>query len=266
MVKIDTSLQISPWVAMPTSYQLNNSKAWLPVNLFDFNDQRQLIFYASDPRGIPGWSGRILSKSDANVCDIFPSCDTASLDITLYHQARWKLGLPEGVEEFITNDTLPFEANTDLSGGVSFSKGCYIGQELTARTHFTGVIRRRYVPVKIIAIGNADLLKSPNTLKDLYNAPIYQVNEDYQLIQSKLKPVGWIRGVNLCNIISTTNSNNKYDNICMNIDQNQYPISGIALIRLTEASEQQQSYKLIVSPLSSSSIIVVAVVIIYREY
>ncbi|VDQ11168.1 unnamed protein product [Trichobilharzia regenti] len=66
MVKIDTSLQISPWVAMPTSYQLNNSKAWLPVNLFDFNDQRQLIFYASDPRGIPGWSGRILSKSDAN--------------------------------------------------------------------------------------------------------------------------------------------------------------------------------------------------------
>ncbi|VDQ16773.1 unnamed protein product, partial [Trichobilharzia regenti] len=105
---------------------------------------------------------RIRNKS---ICDIFPSCDTASLDITLYHQARWKLGLPEGVEEFITNDTLPFEANTDLSGGVSFSKGCYIGQELTARTHFTGVIRRRYVPVKIIAIGNADLLKSPNTLK-----------------------------------------------------------------------------------------------------
>ncbi|CAH8843223.1 unnamed protein product [Trichobilharzia szidati] len=252
-VKIDTSLQISPWIAMPTSYQLNNSKAWLPVNLFDLNDQRQLIFYASDPRGIPGWSGRILSKSDANVQNIFPSCDTAPLDLALYHQARWKLGLPEGVEEFITNDTLPFEANTDLSGGVSFSKGCYIGQELTARTHFTGVIRRRYVPVKIISIGNADVLKSPNILKDLYNAPIYQVNEDYQLIQSKLKPVGWIRGVNLLNIITTNTTNNNYDDIYMNIDQNHYPVSGIALIRLTEAGEQQQQYKLIVTPLSSPS-------------
>ena len=30
---------------------------------------------------------------------------------------------------------------------VSFSKGCYIGQELTARTHHTGVVRKRVVPV-----------------------------------------------------------------------------------------------------------------------
>ena len=31
--------------------------------------------------------------------------------------------------------------------GISFSKGCYLGQELTARSHFTGVIRKRLVPI-----------------------------------------------------------------------------------------------------------------------
>ena len=30
---------------------------------------------------------------------------------------------------------------------VSFSKGCYLGQELTARTHHSGVVRKRVVPV-----------------------------------------------------------------------------------------------------------------------
>ncbi|XP_033114025.1 putative transferase CAF17 homolog, mitochondrial [Anneissia japonica] len=34
---------------------------------------------------------------------------------------------------------------------MSFSKGCYLGQELTARTHYTGVIRKRIMPVDIIS-------------------------------------------------------------------------------------------------------------------
>ena len=32
--------------------------------------------------------------------------------------------------------------------GVSFHKGCYIGQELTARTHHTGVVRKRLMPLE----------------------------------------------------------------------------------------------------------------------
>lgn len=34
---------------------------------------------------------------------------------------------------------------------VSFDKGCYIGQELTARTHFTGVIRKRIMAVQFLS-------------------------------------------------------------------------------------------------------------------
>ncbi|CAH8490345.1 unnamed protein product [Schistosoma turkestanicum] len=241
-VKIDANLSARLWIAMPTSKhsnQLNSYKAWSPVNTFDMNDQQELIFFASDPRGIAGWSGRILSTSDTSAASIFPSCNTQPLDINRYHNTRWELGLPEGIKEFITNDTLPFEANADLSGGVSFSKGCYIGQELTARTHFTGVIRRRYVPVKIVSLGNIDVLKASNVM-NLYNAPIYQVDENHQTLQSKAKPVGWIRNVNINNVISS-----KKNGDSLNCDYYYGPIAGIALIRLTEASEQQ--YKLMVN-------------------
>ena len=35
------------------------------------------------------------------------------------------------------------------SVAVSFHKGCYLGQELTARTHHTGVVRKRVVPIEV---------------------------------------------------------------------------------------------------------------------
>ena len=40
------------------------------------------------------------------------------------------------------------EYNLDYLHGVNFHKGCYIGQELTARTHHTGVIRKRILPLR----------------------------------------------------------------------------------------------------------------------
>ncbi|KAG0146720.1 hypothetical protein CROQUDRAFT_106992 [Cronartium quercuum f. sp. fusiforme G11] len=45
--------------------------------------------------------------------------------------------------------TLPFEANLDHHRAIDFRKGCYVGQELTARTYHTGVIRKRLVPISI---------------------------------------------------------------------------------------------------------------------
>ena len=48
-----------------------------------------------------------------------------------------------------TGKSLPLECNLDALNGVSYSKGCYLGQELTARTHWRGVIRKRVMAVSI---------------------------------------------------------------------------------------------------------------------
>ena len=41
-----------------------------------------------------------------------------------------------------------YEQNS-LHFTVSFDKGCYVGQELTARTHHTGMVRKRVMPVSL---------------------------------------------------------------------------------------------------------------------
>ena len=48
-------------------------------------------------------------------------------------------GILEGIE---MSGLIPLECNLDSINGVNFEKGCYIGQELTARTHFTGLVRK----------------------------------------------------------------------------------------------------------------------------
>lgn len=45
---------------------------------------------------------------------------------------------------------IPLECNLDLLGYICFKKGCYVGQELTARTKFKGLVRKRLVPFYVM--------------------------------------------------------------------------------------------------------------------
>ena len=58
-------------------------------------------------------------------------------------------GHAEGPVEIASEHALPQESNLDFYGGIDFHKGCYLGQELTIRTHHTGVVRKRILPVQI---------------------------------------------------------------------------------------------------------------------
>jgi folate-binding protein YgfZ len=58
---------------------------------------------------------------------------------------RLALGVTEGAAELGQDKTLWLEANADELRGVSFAKGCYIGQENTARMHYRAKVNRRLV-------------------------------------------------------------------------------------------------------------------------
>ena len=45
------------------------------------------------------------------------------------------------------------DGNFDLLNGISFTKGCYVGQEITARMHYRALVKKRMFPVKIEGVG-----------------------------------------------------------------------------------------------------------------
>ncbi len=93
---------------------------------------------ALDPR-TPHAGWRVLSDT------ALPANATA----TDWDQHRLPLGLPDGSRDMEAEKTTLLEAGFDELHGVSWTKGCYMGQELTARTKYRGLLKRRLTPVRI---------------------------------------------------------------------------------------------------------------------
>lgn len=91
-----------------------------------------------DPR-LPDAGWRILTDAARQ-----PNATAAEWD---HH--RLLLGLPDGSRDLETEKTTLMEAGFDQLQGVSWDKGCYMGQELTARTKYRGLLKRRLVPVRL---------------------------------------------------------------------------------------------------------------------
>jgi tRNA-modifying protein YgfZ len=65
-----------------------------------------------------------------------------------WHRHRIGLGVPEAGRDYRLGDTFLHEANYDQLNGVSFSKGCFIGQEVASRMQHRGGGRKRVVQVE----------------------------------------------------------------------------------------------------------------------
>jgi tRNA-modifying protein YgfZ len=64
-----------------------------------------------------------------------------------YHATRLALGVADSVQDIGSAEMFLHEANLDQLHGVSFSKGCYVGQEVVSRTHHRHTARSRILPV-----------------------------------------------------------------------------------------------------------------------
>ncbi len=91
---------------------------------------------APDPR-LPNAGWRVLAPAP-----LAPPDDGA------WDTHRLRLGLPDGSRDMEPEKSVLLEAGFDELSGVSWTKGCYMGQELTARTRYRGLLKRRLVPVE----------------------------------------------------------------------------------------------------------------------
>jgi len=78
-----------------------------------------------------------------------PEAEKLPADESAYQAHRLSLGIPEGSGDFPVDKLLILEGNLDYLNGVSFKKGCYVGQELTARMKHRGKVRKRLLPVHV---------------------------------------------------------------------------------------------------------------------
>ena len=62
---------------------------------------------------------------------------------------RIKLGLPDSSRDLIIEKSTLLEYCFDEMNGIDWEKGCYMGQEVTARTKYRGLLKKRLLPVKI---------------------------------------------------------------------------------------------------------------------
>eukprot|EP01006_Ploeotia_vitrea_P023338 TRINITY_DN55776_c0_g1_i1.p1 TRINITY_DN55776_c0_g1~~TRINITY_DN55776_c0_g1_i1.p1 ORF type:complete len:432 (-),score=160.81 TRINITY_DN55776_c0_g1_i1:59-1234(-) len=112
-----------------------------------------------DPR-TPALGVRVLlpASEKLNVMDEFER-----VPASVYEALRLLHGVPEGPQDMPPQKAFPLESNLDWLNGVAFDKGCYLGQELTARTHFQGAIRKRLMPVHLDVLSEAQRanLESP---------------------------------------------------------------------------------------------------------
>ncbi len=82
-----------------------------------------------------GQAGKLLGLPDAPV--------------GAYEALRLSLGVPDGSRDLPVEKALLLESGFDELHGVDWDKGCYMGQELTARTKYRGLVRRRLMPVHV---------------------------------------------------------------------------------------------------------------------
>lgn len=92
----------------------------------------------------PGMGRRLLLPGSKN-----PEVDMEESTQDDYTIRRYLKGVAEGQSELLREHALPQESCLDFMGAIDYDKGCYLGQELTIRTHHQGVVRKRILPVMI---------------------------------------------------------------------------------------------------------------------
>ena len=100
-----------------------------------------------DPR-LPELGVRVLAPA-GQAATLLAAHGCTEAPLADYDALRLELGVPDGSRDLIVDKALLLENGFDELNGVDWQKGCYMGQELTARTKYRALIRKRLFPVRI---------------------------------------------------------------------------------------------------------------------
>lgn len=87
-------------------------------------------------------------------------------NLIYYHQRRINFKIPEGYYDLTKDKSYIFEFGFDNYSAISYQKGCYVGQEATARNHYRGQLRKKIFLFEIKKI-DEDLRKIIEEKNDL---------------------------------------------------------------------------------------------------
>lgn len=80
--------------------------------------------------------------AELNVLRIYGNAGDTN-DESAWIRLRAEYGIAEGESDFAYGEVFPHDVNLDQTGGVTFPKGCFVGQEVVSRMQHRGTARRR---------------------------------------------------------------------------------------------------------------------------
>ena len=98
-----------------------------------------------DPRLVRMGARALLPARQAGT--ILAKLDVPELERAAYERLRLGLGVPDGSRDLVVEKATLLESGFEELNGVDFAKGCFVGQELTARMKYRGLVRKRLLPV-----------------------------------------------------------------------------------------------------------------------
>ncbi len=108
------------------------------------NDDRAVLF--NDPRH-PDLGQRLILETREDLPIELREIEEAAY--SRYQQKCIELAVPASGQELVSDKTTLLEAGFDELNGLDWDKGCYMGQEVTARTKYRGLVKRRLMPVVV---------------------------------------------------------------------------------------------------------------------
>ena len=100
-----------------------------------------------DPR-LAGLGVRVLAPA-GQAAALLAARGVVATPVDAYEALRLEAGVPDGSRDLRVEKALLLESGFDELNGVDWKKGCYMGQELTARTKYRGLVKKRLFPIEV---------------------------------------------------------------------------------------------------------------------